>query len=126
MHHKPDPNIHGSVMNFFRSLFQALLQNGYSHPEILRMSLREALLVMFGSPDAVDDYLGDGTYRGVQETYGDIVPWRMAWWRVRREQEAVYIAWKIGCETLSDASQFLRDAKMTDREIVMMVEQQLH
>lgn len=130
MNTPPHPSTYRQTAAFHRKLFDELLQEGYSHPDIFRMSLREALLARYGTPDLVDAHLGEGTYRGVQATRGALVPWRMAWSRVRRKQKAAHAARQAALEALegaieacNHAIETCQDTKVSDPEIRIAVAQ---
>lgn len=63
MNFAPQPSTYGQIKTFLRKLYDELLELGYSHAAIFGMSLRKALLARYGSPEAVDHELGEGTYQ---------------------------------------------------------------
>lgn len=100
MQDPPQPSTYGQTIEFQRSLYEALLLEGYSDSEMLKMSLRQALLNLYGSPEAVDRAIGAGTYYGVQQRQGGLCQWRKAWSRLRKEREARHAAKEAALETL--------------------------
>jgi len=70
---------------------QAVLSLG-GHPDLLSMSLSRVLLTRYGSPEAVDQVMGEGPFTGVKQVHGGLSAWRQPWSHVRKERKAQYIA----------------------------------
>lgn len=103
MNHAPQPSTYGQTIDFQRTLFAELMQFGYSHPDILSMSLSKALLARYGSVPAIDLALGHGTAWGVRQPEGGLNQWRKPWARVREEQLAIYLDQLAAQEDALDA-----------------------
>lgn len=132
----PQPSTYGQTKRFHQGLYLELQQAGYSHADLQNMSLSKVLLARYGSIQAVDQFLGQGTFQGVKDPYGPWTPWRKAWSDVRREMKAGYLAQlaakaaalqalKDSQDALSDAINSCRAARITDPEIMRMVLEQL-
>lgn len=129
---RPQPSTFGQTKKFHQGLYLELQQAGYSHADLQNMSLSKALLARFGSIQAVDQFLGQGTFQGVKDQYGPWVPWRKTWIDVRNEMKATYLAQlaaeaatlkalKESQDALSDAINRCRAAGITDPEIMRKV-----
>ena len=111
--------------DFHRKLYEELLEHGYAHVHLFKMTLRMALLSRYGSPEAVDQELGEGTYRGVQQVYGGLSSWRKPWSHVRNEWKARYIVQRKAIDALSEAVDQCRALGVPEDQIQLMVQKPL-
>lgn len=115
------PAVRGTTKKL-RQLYKDLLEAGYTHPTILEMSVREALLARYGTPQEVDRVHGVGTYWGVQQPYKAKNGWRHLWSKVRAERRAsFFVAREHALEGLRDALEFCRILGITEGEIHKVV-----
>lgn len=122
MNHPPQPSTYGQTKGFHRRLYQELLQAGYEHPDLLEMSLSKALLARYGSWQAVDQELGEGTFQGVKQRLGGLSTWRKAWSDVRREQKARYMATLAALAALRESVESCRKSGVSDQQILTKVQ----
>lgn len=90
--HRPKPRAWGHTKRFLQRLYGSLLVLGYSHPDILAMSLRQAFIAMLGTDLAIDQSLGLGTYNGIKSPLSNVAQWRKVWSRIKNEQKVLYLA----------------------------------
>ena len=121
MNTPPQPSTNGQIIGFYRKLYEELLDTGNAHLEILKLSVTKALLKRYGSPEAIDEALGEGTYKGVQQVHGKLVSWRKAWTTVKREQNARYLARQNSLDALMDSVDECMKAGATEADILKAV-----
>lgn len=92
MFKRPKPRAWGHTKKFLQRLYKSLLALGYTNPDILAMSLRQAFVAILGTDLAVDQSLGLGTYKGIISPQSSVAQWRKVWSRVKKEQKALYLA----------------------------------
>lgn len=115
---------HGQKTDFLRALSNELRQEGFCDMEILEFSTSEAFLALFGTPEAVDQALGQGTFQGVKDQTGPMTGWRKLWKNVQAEirqdaQKAALAAVTIEIERC-------RQLELKDEEILCHVVGVLH
>jgi hypothetical protein len=117
----PVSYIHGDTIRFHRDLYTAMRRFGFSHPEIKAMSVRQALLHYFGSPEAVDANMGEGTYSGVKQRLGGLGSWRKQWKRAIAEHDDEYLAQLAALEHLRNAVRRCQQLEVMDPDIRIAV-----
>ena len=111
----PATSIHGDTIRFHRDLYTALRRFGFSHPEIKAMSVRQALLHHFGSPEAVDANMGEGTYSGVKQRLGGLGSWRKQWKRATAEHVDEYLAQCAALEHMRESARRCQQLGVMDQ-----------
>ncbi len=92
MLYRPQPRTYGQTKAFIEGIYEALLQIGIPHPSLQSLSLRKAMLLLFGSDLAIDGSFGFGTYSGIKRPVSKVAQWRKVWSRVKKKQKALYLA----------------------------------
>jgi hypothetical protein len=100
--------------------------DSYAHVDLFKKSLTKALSARYGSPEDVDQALGEGTYNGVKQSYGGLSSWRKAWSRHRDEQKARYLKQLKAMDALKDAVGACLDGEVTDTDIMNVVQKMLN
>jgi hypothetical protein len=83
------PSTYGRITGMLRGLYEDLHAAGYAHVDLVEMTLREAMLRHFGSPEVIDATFGEGIYKGIKSETGVSANWRKPWSRVIEEQKAM-------------------------------------
>lgn len=125
MNTPPQPSTYGQTAEFHRNLYNELLQEGYGHPDLLRLSLSKSLVRRYGSPEAVDAALGEGTYQGVKQRAGGLSAWRVAWKRVKDQWRLRYAAEVTALSILEGGVEACLDAKVSPLKVRFTVERLL-
>lgn len=121
----PDPeSTYGQKTDFLRALCKALLQEDNSTLRVLDCSPSEAFLAYFGSPEAVDQALGEGTFQGVKSPYGPLAGWRKLLKNVQAELRVE--AQEASLATLTKSMELCRQLGLSEDEIQRHVESVLH
>jgi len=119
---KPPTTSYGDNIRFHRDLYSALRRSGYTYPDLWSMSVREALLAYYGSPDAVDARLGEGTYYGVQQPLRERSWWRKEWRRAVAEHKTEYLAQLDALEDLREAVHRCQQLGVSNQDIRVAVQ----
>lgn len=126
MPHAPQPSAYRQVATFHRELYDELVSLGHSPTDIFKLSLSKALVKRYGSGEAVDEELGEGTFKGVKAVYGELASWRKAWRNVLKEH-------KVRIQNRLKALWHLRvavgecmEAEVTEADIIAAVEKTLN
>lgn len=69
----------GTLKRQFQRLYADLVQQGILHEDIQALTLREALLLRYGAPAAVDAALGIGVYSDIRKDVSPVAHWRKSW-----------------------------------------------
>lgn len=125
MQEAPQPSTYGQIKTFHQKLFDELLERDIALVDLFGMTLRMALLARYGSPEAIDQELGEGTYRAIQQEYGGLSSWRKAWGRVKRERKAQYVARKKALDAISEAVDQCMGIGIMDADILNEVQKML-
>jgi hypothetical protein len=92
--------------------------------KILEFSTSEAFLAFFGTPEAVDQALGEGTFQGVKDQTGPMTGWRKLLKNVQAELREE--AKEAALATLTKDMALCRQLGLTEDEIQSHVEGVLH
>lgn len=115
----PVSYIHGDTIRFHRDLYTALKKMGLSYPEIKAISVSQALLYYFGSSEAVDANMGEGTYRGVKQRLGGLGSWRKQWKRATAEHEDEYKAQCAALDHLRESARHCQQLGVMEQDILV-------
>lgn len=86
MARKNKPRRRGVEVEKMDRLYEGLHQSGIAHKTIQSMSLRQAVLQLHGTPEAIDATFGTGFYAGIQRSTGRFTQYRKLWGRLLKEK----------------------------------------